>query len=129
MKKIVLFMLLALAFGAAYPKAKGGKAKMRFTETLWDFGNIKEKGGPATHEFEFVNDGDGNLMILDATAQCGCTKPEYSDKPIAPGKTGKIKVTYNPIGRPGSFEKTVTVRTNGDPNKLTLKIRGAVVRN
>ena len=68
-------------------------------------------------------------MVLTASASCGCTRPEYPKKPIAPGKSGKIKVTYLPEGRPGEFTKTVTVKTNAkvkNQKKVTLKIKGFV---
>lgn len=130
MKKIMSMLLAVLLATTVLATAKNdGHAVMRVPESSWDFGNIKEKSGPVSHDFEYYNDGKGNLVILDATAQCGCTKPEYSDKPVAPGKKGKIKVTFNPIGRPGSFEKTVKVKTNGKPKTVYLKIRGNVVPN
>lgn len=108
-------------------QAAGKKAKVNFTEYRYDFGNVKEKSGPVSHEFVFTNNGDGNLIIIDATATCGCTKPEYPKNPIAPGKKGKIKVTYNPVGRPGPIDRTVTVKTNGSPKKVRLKIVGNVI--
>ena len=80
-----------------------------------------------SHEFEFTNVGDGNLIIIEATATCGCTRPEYPKNPIAPGKKGKIKVTYNPIGRQGAIDRVVTVKTNGSPKKVRLKLKGNVV--
>ena len=124
----ILLTVVTLSVPAmAKKKNEGAKAMPKFSETIYDFGNIKEKGGPVSHEFEFTNIGNGNLVITDASAECGCTRPEYSDKPIAPGKKGKIKVTFNPIGRPGAFTKQVTIRTNGDPRKVRLKIRGTVV--
>lgn len=129
MKKllIILFALvLPVAVIAKKKNSDGGEAKISFAETVWDFGTIPEKKGAVSHEFEFVNAGNGNLVILDATAECGCTRPEYSKAPVAPGKKQKVKVTYNLLGRPGSFEKTVTVKTNGSPKKTRLKIRGIV---
>ena len=135
MKKILIATMAAvicslLAFGVADAKKKNadGTPSIKFDETVWDFGTIREDR-PASHDFEFVNEGTGNLVIVDATAECGCTRPEFPDKPIAPGKKGKVKVTFNPTGRPGSFEKTVTVKTNGSPRKARLKIRGVVVPN
>lgn len=126
-----LLTLLAIVIVAlpvsAKKKNEGGKAIAKFTENVFDFGNIKEQGGPVTHEFEFVNTGNGNLVILEAAAECGCTRPEYPKNPVAPGKKSKIKVTYNPIGRPGAFNKQVTVKTNGEPRKIRLKIRGTVI--
>lgn len=132
MKKKLIIILTVALIGAILPaaakkKANEGQAMPRVAEAVYDFGIINEKGGPVTHEFEISNVGDGNLVIIDATAECGCTRPDYPKNPIAPGKKSKIKVTYNPIGRPGAFEKTVTVKTNGKPKKLSIKIRGNVV--
>lgn len=129
MKRSLLLCILALA-AIAMPvalSAAGKKAKVNFSEYRYDFGNVKEKNGPVSHEFTFTNNGDGNLLIIDATATCGCTKPEYPKQPIAPGKKGKIKVTYNPVGRPGPIDRTVTVKTNGSPKKVRLKIVGNVI--
>lgn len=120
-------LILSASDADARKKKNDGNAMIRFTEQTYDFGNIKEKGGPVSHEFEFVNVGNGNLVILDATAECGCTRPEYPKNPIAPGKKSKVKVTYNPLGRPGAFSKDVTVKTNGSPRKVRIKIRGNVI--
>lgn len=125
MKKIALFSLLILLIaGVAYAK---NQAEMKMQESVWDFGKIKQNK-KVSHEFTFTNVGDANLVILDAKAECGCTTPSYPEQPIAPGKTGKITVTYNPVGRPGSFEKTVTIRTNGKQKKVRIKVRGEVIR-
>lgn len=128
MKKIVALLLVMAAF-VALPmsvNAKGAQAKIKFNEYKYDFGNVKENGGDITHDFVFTNTGDGNLIIIDATATCGCTKPKYPENPIPPGKTGVIKVTYNPKHRPGPIDRTITVRTNGSPKKVTLRIVGNV---
>lgn len=129
MKRTLLFVIMVLALVALPLQMHGAdkKAKVNFSEYRYDFGNVKEKGGLVSHEFVFTNNGDGNLLIIDATATCGCTKPEYPKNPIAPGKKGKIKVTYNPLGRPGPIDRTVTVKTNGSPKKVRLKIVGNVI--
>lgn len=108
-------------------QARGKQAKIKFAEYRYDFGNVAEKGGEVTHEFRFTNEGDGNLIIIDATATCGCTRPQYPKNPVAPGKSGVIKVTYNPNLRPGPIDRTVTVKTNGNPRKVRLRIVGNVV--
>ena len=130
MKIKVLLALLLVAVSALYADAKkkadNGEPLARFQTQVWDFGTIREDK-PVSHDFEFVNIGNGNFVIINATAQCGCPRPEYPDKPIAPGKKDKVRVTFNPLGRPGSFEKTVTLTTNGKPKKIRLKIRGNVI--
>lgn len=127
-KVLLTLLLAAVAFFHADAKKKtdNGEPLARFQTQVWDFGTIREDK-PVSHDFEFVNIGNGNFVIINATAQCGCTRPEYPDKPIAPGKKDKVRVTFNPLGRPGSFEKTVTLTTNGKPKKIRLKIRGNVI--
>lgn len=130
MKNRSRLMLLAVAFimaFVAFAAEASEKARMKFAETVHDFGMVKENGGPVSCEFVFTNTGKGNLIIYEAKAECGCTRPEFPKEPVAPGKRGKIKVTYNPLGRPGGFDKVVTVRTNGSPSKVRVKIRGTVV--
>lgn len=127
MKRIGLAIFMALVMITAVNAAEKKEAKIKFEKSLHDFGNIKEDGGPVTYEFEFQNTGKAPLQIESARAECGCTKPEYPREEIAPGGTGKIKVTYNPLGRPGGFTKVITVRCTGNPGKVNLKIRGTVV--
>lgn len=129
MKKLLIIFaaVVAAAIGATLYAAVDGKAKIQFAETAYNFGNIAEDAGSVSHTFEFTNQGNANLVIVNATAQCGCTRPEYPKQAIAPGKKGKIKVSFLPKGRAGSFTKVVTITTNGSPSKVRLKIQGTVV--
>lgn len=119
-----LLMIALLLF--AFPAMAKGKASIDFRESVHDFGQISLKKGKVAHEFVFTNSGDGNLVITDARADCGCTRPEYSEAPVAPGKGGTVKVTFAPAAK-GHFSKKVTVVTNGNPRKTRLLIKGEVV--
>lgn len=129
MKKIIILALGLLLLIPAGMTAKKKQAVAQFAETTYNFGTIPENGGPVTHEFTFTNSGDGNLVIIDARADCGCTKPEFPAKPIAPGGHGKIKVTFNPKYQPAQFNKVITVQTNGKQKKVRLKISGNIDKN
>lgn len=123
---IISILLGTFLLNAAKPDE--GNASISFAETSHDFGTIRENGGLVSHTFEFTNTGDAPLLILNASASCGCTRPEYPRKPVKPGKKDKITVTYNPKGRPGEFTKNVTVRSNAKgKKKVTLKIKGNVI--
>lgn len=129
MKKIITYILAIAAIIVALPiQAKSApKGDIVFETTTHDFGTIKESSGAVSCEFKFINQGDGNIFVIDAKAQCGCTRPSFPEAPVKPGKKGRIKVTYNPSGRPGSFTKTVTVYLqNCKKSKVTLKIKGKV---
>lgn len=121
-----LMLFLFLGINIAYGKEKSEGA-IKFQETSYNFGNIPEDGGPVSHDFLFVNEGPGKLVIYDAKAQCGCTKPDFPKEAIGVGKSGKINVTFLPKGRAGGFVKIVTVKCSGHPGKVTLKITGTVV--
>ena len=101
--------------------------KLVFNEYEHDFGVIGERDGTAVFDFVMTNNSKEPVIISKVTATCGCTTPVWSKEPIAPGKTGTVTVSYNPLGRVAPFNKTITVYTN-QPNPNYLKIRGEVVR-
>ena len=127
MAKRLFIAFFAVCLMALSAVADDKQAEATFEVKSHDFGTIMEAKGPVSCTFEFTNTGDKPLLIIDATASCGCTRPEFPTKPIKPGKKGKIKVTYSPIGRPGAFKKSIKVKTNGKERTTTLRITGTVV--
>ena len=120
MKKLLTLCLLLLA-GASH-----AQGVMQFTADNHDFGNVPE-GTMATYEFKFKNTGNQPIVIANVQASCGCTTPDWTKTPVLPGKMGVIKAMYNSAGRPGVFNKTVTVTSNAsDPSKV-LSIKGSVL--
>ena len=116
-----LFLIFGLNAGAQTT------ADMAFESMEHDFGKVKEDGGLANFNFNFKNTGKVPLVISAVNASCGCTTPEWSKEPVLPGKAGFIKVSYNPQGRPGRFDKTITVTANMPNGSQILKISGDVV--
>ncbi len=104
------------------------KEILSVNETEHDFGTIKEKGGKVSTVFTITNNGEETLILQSATASCGCTTPEWTKEPIAKGKQGHIKVTYDPDNRVAPFSKTVTVKTNLSASPLEFKIKGTVIK-
>lgn len=93
---------------------------MKFATDVHDFGTVKE-GDPAVYEFTFKNTGKDPIVVQNARGSCGCTVPSYSKDPVAPGKSGTIKVNYHTQGRPGPINKTVTVQSNVGTTVLHIK--------
>ncbi len=125
-KSIFSALLLIVGLLVAFPVFAGDNARIDFNESVYDFGQISLKKGKVSHEFSFTNKGQKNLVITNARADCGCTRPEYSDAPVAPGKGGTVKVTFAPAAK-GHFSKKITITTNGNPRKVRLLIKGEVV--
>ena len=125
-KLYTLLVILGLAsFVQAQTTVKQAEASdvLLVKETRYDFGKIPQ-GKPVTHIFEVVNTGKEPLQIENVQASCGCTTPEWSHDPIAPGASKKITVGYNAAAK-GEFEKTITVFYNSGKTKL-LYIKGEV---
>lgn len=122
MKRIFLFaaILFSLTAMAQMPV-------ITFDKTTHDFGKINEADGRVTTVFEFKNEGMVPLVLSNVRASCGCTTPKWTHEPIEPGQTGTITVTYNPNGRPGRFQKTVTVTSNTEEATTRLYIKGEVI--
>lgn len=124
MKRIILSAMLLFAVSVVSAQQDG--AKIAFKNTQYNYGSIKEDDGIAYYEFEFSNNGTSPLIIQRVSSSCGCTTPEWPKEPIAPNKSGKIKVGYNPKSVNGPFAKTISVYTNGEPNVVVLQIKGDV---
>lgn len=123
--KQVIFIFIAILLATGMTSAQK-KAVIAAETVTHDFGEIKEASGPVTHTFVISNQGDMPLVITRVIASCGCTTPEWTKEPIAPGKTGDIKITFDPAGRPGPFAKTISVYSNGKTGSFLFSIRGDV---
>lgn len=98
-----------------------------FEKTEHDFGKIHEEAGRVSVVFNFKNEGMAPLVLSNVRASCGCTTPTWTKEPVEPGQTGSITVTYNPNGRPGRFQKTVTITSNASEPTKKVYIKGEVL--
>lgn len=96
---------------------------LSINEAAYDFGQIPQ-GKPVYHNFEVKNNTSAPLKLDNVTATCGCTTPEWSRNPIAPGATAVIKVGFNAASQ-GPFEKFISIAYNGNQLKQ-VKIKGNV---
>lgn len=119
-----LVAIVALTLVTPLLKAEG---KGVWLNSKYDFGAFDENLGMVFCEFRLVNAGDEPIAIIDARANCGCTRPEYSRDPIAPGDTAVVRVGYNPTGRPGRFQKHVNIDLDCKPRRTSLTIQGTVI--
>lgn len=120
MKRIFLaaiFLLLTQAVSHAQPVA-------RFAQVDQDFGAVADRD-MVEHVFEFVNDGDDDLLIEKVVATSGNTKAKASSSRLKPGEKGSITVVIDMRGKKGIFSKKIEVYTN-DPitpvTTLSLKV-------
>ena len=122
MKYVFLLLATALFGGAAI-----AQPTIKFLEETHDFGEVIE-GKLASHEFVVSNMGNQPLILSNVQASCGCTSPVWSKEPIMPGKSGIVKAMYNSVGRPGQFNKSLTITSNAANGTKTVFVKGNVIK-
>lgn len=122
-----LLISTAAVFGRSVP---GEKVGVSFSELVHDFGTVPEKGGNVTCRFVITNNSTEPVALTSVVASCGCTKPKFDKKPIAPGSTSTIEVSYRPAGQKGEFDKELKLRLksgSGKEERVKLRITGTVL--
>jgi len=110
---------------AANASATNGPV-MKFEFMTHDFGKITQ-GDKVNYKFNFTNTGKSPLIITNAVASCGCTKPEWPTGPINPGASGQISVTFNSTGKVGLQDKMITITGNTNPAQNAVHLVGEVL--
>ena len=116
------------SFAQEYQKAAKAEISKKgepitFDKTTHNFGDLV-KGVPATATFTITNNKTEPLVLVHVGTSCGCTVPVFTKEPIAPGKTGEIKLKYD-SRKMGYFKKSAQVKTK-EGKFFSLFIDGTV---
>lgn len=123
MKRLLLAIALLSSTSLFAQKKADDIAKLSVDS--YDFGKIKQNI-PVVAVVTVTNIGTEPLLIEDARPSCGCTISDYTKSPIAPGKTGTIKATFD-AASVGPISKTVTVKFAGADDVKFIKLTGEVL--
>jgi hypothetical protein len=107
------------------PPVNTNATQMSFNKKVHDFGTINQ-GDKVNYTFSYTNTGKKDLIITNATGSCGCTVPEYSKVPLKPGKSAKMKVSFDSTGKTGEQSKTVSIMANVPNGMETLTIKASI---
>jgi len=99
---------------------------VKFDKAAHNFGKIP-KGVHKSVIFTYTNTDMRPAVIEFANAECGCTQPEYDQKPILKGQKGTIKITYT-APSVGAFRKKINVKFAGQKLPAELTIEGEVIQ-
>ena len=140
MKKYILFLMVAITVISCDYNRKDKIANenkmqaalalkdsttVQIIDSAYNFGKVTD-GAKVEYSYRFKNTGTKPLVIVDATASCGCTVPQKPEKPILPGDIGFIKVVFDSKGRVGAAHKTITITSNAKPEFPQLILTGDV---
>ena len=118
-KRFILLIITTLSCFSVF-------AQLRLEPERFDFGTLEELGGKQSCVFRATNTGTKPIVLTDIVTTCGCTVPTFSRKPVLPGQTTEITVTYDPLGRPGTFDRKLHIYGAGRERLGVVSITGQV---
>lgn len=120
----VLFLLLLL--GSVAGLAQEPPETFSFDRTSHDFGELRPGRGVST-VFTLNNTGSSPLLVVDVRVSCNCVKVNWPRRPILPGEKAELTVTYKDR-QPGAFYKVAEIITNGNPQRVLLRLKGSIAK-
>ncbi len=118
MKKMIL-LFSTIILGCAVANAQDVPA-IQFKDTMQYHMGTFRPGESAVHTFEFTNVGTGNFHIKEVKSTCSCTATDWPRGVVAPGKSGKIKVTFDTKNKNGEYAKGVNIFSNAGEINLII---------
>lgn len=119
MKLVMVFFVLIGATGVAYAQ----QAVLKVDKSTYKFPPTQQ-GVVLEHSYLITNTGDVPLIISDYTVNCTCTKLSLPKRPIAPGESFPIKVTFDTAGKYYYQDRTIGLVTNTNKkHSLRFKVK------
>lgn len=104
----------------------GQVAEFQFKNDVHKFPETKE-GVLLEHEFVLINTGTIPLIISDYKVACPCTKVVLPTKPIAPGETYRLKVTFDTKGKYYYQDRSIYLTTNTKKGTERIRIKVNII--
>lgn len=121
MKRILLLIILSATAQLSLQAQIAITTSIKFDKTIHDFGDVKQ-GDSAVYVFEFTNTGKDDLKIAEVKSTCSCTASDWPKEPIAPGKKGSIRVSFDTKDKEGYYAKGVNIFSNAGESNLIIDI-------
>ena len=121
MSKNLLILLIVCASSQLF-----AQPQLKFDDAKQNFGFVKN-GKQVKLFYSFTNTGNQPLIIVDAGAECSCTKVTFPKEPIPPGKSGTIEVNLDTSPAHGKQNRTVDVLSNDNNSPHKIRFRGVVL--
>ena len=115
------FAIIIIAFSSAF--GFGQTAEFFLKKPVHKFPKTME-GVVLEHDYLIENRGEAPLIISDYKVACTCTKVTLPTEPILPGKTYKLKLTFDTKGKYYFEDRIVYLKTNTKKgtHKLRMKV-------
>lgn len=115
---ILTGLIFSTPFCFAQPDIKVDAPVQKFEKTL--------PGPVLNFNYNLTNNGNEPLIIDTIKIACTCTKFQFERKPIMPGETTQIKVTFDTAHKYGFQDRILEVYCNSPQSPIKLRFKGVV---
>ena len=104
--------------------AQDRETTLLVTPDSYDFG-VVARSESRNMTVTVTNTGTTPLLLTDVRVTCNCIRLRWPKKPIVPGESAEIGVTYRSRDR-GAFYKEIKIITNASPDPFSVWVKGVV---
>ena len=130
---VPLFFLLTNLGCGEKPAAKKEPPKPQVAELKFESekleAGVSDGKTNVNIDFKFKNTGTIPLVINEVRGNCHCVQGTKPDKPIAPGDSSVISVSFDPAGVSGTYMRTLMVQSNATRPSIELYVMGDIQRD
>ena len=116
-----IFYFCAVLLLSALPATVWCQAKIKIEDSKKNFGHV-QRGEIIVNTYTVENTGNEPLLLKQVDIPCTCTRAEFDEKPILPGKNTFVKIIFNTKTVYGRQDRTVILQSN-DPWHPETKLR------
>ena len=120
MRKATFIVMLGIAVAVM-----AGMPPIKWEKTSIHLGQV-EKHEVQNLSFEFTNNTNETIRILEAKGSCGCTNVQYPENEIEAGESAVVTADFR-SGKVGTFKKNIRIKTSESDEYTYLYFTGEVV--
>lgn len=120
----LFFAIIIIALSSAL--GFGQEAEFSIDKSVHKFEKTYE-GKLLEHNFKISNTGNAPLIISDYKVSCSCTKAYLPTKPILPGESFDLRVTFDTKGKYYFQDRIIYLKTNAKKETQQLRFKVKVV--
>lgn len=122
-----LLTLISSSHLVAQPLDSKPPSALHFDSYTIDYGSIREDGGSVVRSIKGENRGSSDITVSEIISTCGCTTVEFSPCTLSPGQSISFAVRFDPMNRPGRFDRSLFIRVSDCSDELCLHLTGFVL--
>lgn len=119
-KELTVYATIEDYFGPIPPEELSEVPRLKIENAVHDFGRVSNDK-VSKHEFVIRNTGKDDLIVKKVSPNCTCVTGKLSTETIKPGAEANLEVIFNPEGRRGNQQKSITLYSN-DPRSSAQRI-------